>query len=227
MQEGRLFIVGVGPGSRDYLTEIAKDRLRNSDVVAGFEPPIETVRYLLKEDTEVLILDFANEEEVLKQIKDRIKEGKTCTICCVGDPTFSDKEFINKFYAISDSVELVPGISSAQIAFIKAHLTMEDTRLIVFHKKGFLESEKEDLLDAVRKGRDVLIVPRFRDFMPSHIASFLIDEGVSPLKKAIVYENLTLDDERVYEGSLGGVQHEDFGQLCIMVVKRDFVLKEY
>jgi len=258
MPKDKLFVVGIGPGAKEYITEFAKKIIKNADLVAGFEPAINIIRDLINTRAEIIVLDYASEKPKLNMIRSKFRDSKRCVICCVGDPNFSDQQFIKKIRSAcsqtgaprnefrgtcvtapcgatsrsaippdgtSESsgigIEVIPGISSVQIACAKAGLAMEDIRFITFHKSGSLKAEKMELIEAAKLGKNIILLPRPWDFMPQDIAKFLIRKGIPPKTRISVYENLTLKNEAVFRGSLENFLEKDFSDLSIMIIKQN------
>lgn len=219
MPKDRLFVAGVGPGAKGYVTDITKKIIKNADLVAGFGPAINIIRDLINRKAETIVLDYASEKLKLNMIASKLRKGKRCVICCVGDPNFSDQQFIKKIKSTCGQIEMIPGISSMQIACAKAGLAMEDVRFITFHKSGSIKAEKMELIEALRIGKDVILLPRPWNFMPQDIAKFLIGKGISPKIKIAVYENLTLENETEFRGALGELLKEGFSDLSIMIIE--------
>ncbi|BBE42384.1 precorrin-6y C5,15-methyltransferase (decarboxylating) subunit CbiE [Conexivisphaera calida] len=217
---GGTWIVGVGPGDPGYITAKATRLIEEADCVAGFKPALRVIEGLV--DRRVLTMDYDNEKTVLEFIASEAKTGKKCVIVCYGDPNFSDKQFVEKIRSACGEVEVVPGISSVQVACARAEIPMEESIFIAFHKSGPIDREKEELLRAVKEGhRNIIVLPRPWDFMPQHIAKFLTDKDVSIDLEVTIYENLTLKDERVHIYRLGYLLNTgmNFSDLTIMIFK--------
>ena len=221
MPKDKLFVVGIGPGAKGHITEIAKKIIKNADLVAGFEPAINIIRDLIKRRAEIIVLDYASEKLKLNMIRSKLRESKRCVICCVGDPNFSDRQFIKKIRQAFGQIEVIPGISSVQIAAALAGLAMVDIRFITLHKSGSIKAEKMELIEALKKGKNIILLPRPWDFMPQDIAKFLIRKGIPPKTRISVYENLTLENEAVFNGSLEDLLEKDFSDLSIMIIKQN------
>jgi precorrin-6y C5,15-methyltransferase (decarboxylating) CbiE subunit len=169
----------------------------------------------------ILIIDYANENEVLKSLASEAKAGKKCAICCYGDPNFSDKQFVEKIKSVYMDVKVVPGISSVQVSCAKAGLAMEESMFITFHKSGPINNEKEELLRVVKEGhRNAIVLPRPWDFMPKDIAKFLIDNDVAKNLEVAVHENLTLSNEIVHVCKLSDLLNTEQSDLSIIVIKK-------
>lgn len=216
-----LFVVGIGPGAKEYITERVRKIIKDADLVAGFEPAINIIRGLVNKKAEIIVLDYANEKIKLDIIASKLSESKKCVICCVGDPNFSEQQFIKKIKSACGQTEVIPGISSVQIAAAMAGLAMEDIRFITFHKSGSLETEKMELIEASKLGKNIILLPCPWDFMPQDIARLLIRNGISPKVGISIYEKLTLENETVFNGRLEDLPGKDFSDLSIMIIKQN------
>lgn len=216
---GEVWVVGVGPGEPEYVTLKAVKLIDGADYVAGFKQALQVVERLVK--GKILIIDYANENEVLKSLASEAKAGKKCAICCYGDPNFSDKQFVEKIKSVYMDVKVVPGISSVQVSCAKAGLAMEESMFITFHKSGPINNEKEELLRVVKEGhRNAIVLPRPWDFMPKDIAKFLIDNDVAKNLEVAVHENLTLSNEIVHVCKLSDLLNTEQSDLSIIVIKK-------
>ncbi|MFC1921548.1 cobalt-precorrin-7 (C(5))-methyltransferase, partial [Chloroflexota bacterium] len=78
---------------------------------------------------------------------------------------------------------------------------------------------KQELLVRVKENRDIILLPRPFDFMPGDIAGYLIQNGVNPDTKVVIYQNLTLKNEKETRMTLKEIKGE-FSDLCVMLIKR-------
>jgi len=210
-----ILAIGVGPGSPEYLTIKAKNEVKSADLVVGFKPALNTVKEFAKGEV-IEIPTHTKEDEFLKYVADKLGDKK-CVFCFTGDPNFSGSQLLDKL-ALYDKVEILPGISSAQVAASKAKVAFEDSVFISFHKGGSIERGKRDLLSGIKEGKNIILFPRPYDFMPKEIAEYLMQNGVSPDTEVIIYENLTMNEKESLK-SLKEIQGE-FSDLCVMVIKR-------
>jgi len=211
-----ILAIGVGPGSPEYVTIRAKNEVASADIVAGFRPALDAVREHIKGEL-IEIPSHSTEEEFLEYIS-RKSEDKKCVFCFTGDPNFSASELLDKI-AVYDEVEIVPGISSVQIAAGKARIAFEDSIFISFHKGEAFEETKQELLTRARGNRNIILLPRPFDFMPEQIAGYLMQNGISPDREVIIYQNLTLSDEKESRMRLKEINGE-YSDLCVIVIKR-------
>ena len=214
----KITIIGAGPGSPDYVTPIARNTVRNAALVVG----AERVLSLFKDDIkgEKLKLTAKNLNEAMERCVDYAEEGKTVALLSTGDPGFSGllRTFRNATKGKNVEVDVVPGVSSLQACAAKLAMTWDEASLFSFHDGTSLEKKKQ-LLSAVKKGKDVMLLPNPKDFAPCDIANFLINKGIAADTPAIVCENLTLNNERVKNSTLKGISGMTFDSLCVMVIR--------
>jgi cobalt-precorrin-7 (C5)-methyltransferase len=214
----RISIVGVGPGNPDFVTPIARRTVQQAQVVIGAQRAIEMFGSDIKR--EVIKLTAKNMSDTLNKAVELAQKGKTVAILSTGDPGFSGmlKTFL-KFTNGKDVVaEVVPGISSVQVCAARLAMPWDKIRLFTFHE-GVNTHEKEELLQAVKNGGAVMLLPGAKRFSPVLVSKFLINEGVDPDTPTFVCENLTLNDERVFRSTLSEVSKASFCSLCVMVIK--------
>ncbi|MFC1916635.1 precorrin-6y C5,15-methyltransferase (decarboxylating) subunit CbiE [Chloroflexota bacterium] len=197
----KVHIVDVGTGSPRYLTMEMEEVIRKADIVVGFKPPLDTIREFVH--GEIVEIDYAKEGELLKYVADK-SINKKCVFCCTGDPDFSDSQLLEKI-AFYTEIEILPGVSSVQVAASEARVAFDNSVFISFHKRGPIEAQKRELLSRIKENKDVILLPRPYDFMPEEIAKYLMENGISPDTRVIIYENLTMD-EREHHKSLKEIE---------------------
>ncbi len=225
---GRLFLVGVGPGSPQYLTDIAKRILRKSRYVIGYSYTLSTIRHLLNFDSQhVIEVTMNNQDITYKEVYNRMKPNEFCSIPFTGDVNFSESEVVDRLLQIfgNDNVELVPGISSIQVAASKAKIPLDKSTIITFHVTENIEQKKLELLNSIKNKVNVIILPRpwskakDKEFMESDIAFFLKNNGIDTCNlKVWIFEFLTKKHERVFRGSVSDLEGRKFDALSVMVI---------
>lgn len=206
--------MGVGPGSPTYLTMQAKEVIERSDVIAGYQLSLGAVKNLIK-NKQVLRQTVENRNEILDIVAKEALDDKICSILRVGDPCYSSgiEELLDRF----KGAEIIPGISSIQVAGARLGLSLEEVVPLTFHISGDIEAGKEILLNTIKSEKIAVILVGLR-FMPKDVADFLIQNGIDPKLSVTVYENLTLEDERKFCGALKDVLEKSFTYLSVMIV---------
>ena len=83
-EAGRLFVVGLGPGSPEYLTGAARRALEEAELICGYTVYADLVRPLLPEK-EYYTTGMTGELERCRYALARAAEGKTVALVCSGD----------------------------------------------------------------------------------------------------------------------------------------------
>lgn len=225
-QKQPVYAVGIGPGNTDFLTGRARQRIREADVVVGFETVVGFVREIATGD--VLTCGYSDEADTLQRFADRVDAGETGTAVLMGDPNHSGYQFVGKVQgAVTSPVQVVPGISSLQVAASRARTPMEDTTFVTLHKSGDISPGIDRLVDAVGH-RHLLVLPRPFDWMPGDIAAEFVAAGAEKSHDALVLERLTHENEAITRTTLGelathaggGRDGTPFSDLSVLAVRR-------
>ena len=215
-------IVAVGPGDSDFLTLKGQQTLEGADIVAGFKTVLDVVSRWTAH-AEVCPMTYRDQEDVLEYVVAEAKKGRNLAVCCWGDLNVSAMELLERVSKRASRVDLIPGISSVQIALARAGIPLEDTLFITLHRREGSEPALEELVHYLKEGRrHIVLLPRPFDYMPPSIAGGLMNEGIPPDRDLTVYQRLTLDGEQCWMGTLQecAAISEEFSDLTIMVFRR-------
>ena len=174
---GKVFVVGVGPGSQDYITEIVRKIIVGADVVVGYKYTLDIISSLIQ-GKKVHVITMEDQEKTYQQIK-RELEGGILVVPFTGDVNFSESEVVDRLIEIFGDVEIIPGISSIQVAASKAKIPLDKSKTITMHISTSIEDKKIELQKALIDGYSVVLVPRpwpkdpKKHFMPSEISKYL------------------------------------------------------
>ena len=218
----RVTIIGVGPGDNGFLTLKGKQALEEADLVAGFQTVLNVILPFAK-NAEICPMAYRDQEEVLDYAVGKVKEGKSLVVCAWGDLNVSAKELLDRVRRRVDHVDLVPGISSVQIAMSRAGISLEDVVFITLHRRDGMESALQELVHYLKEGRrNIILLPSPYELMPAGIAAGVIEDGVPADRQMTVYQRLTHDDEQSWSGSVSecAAITTDFSDLSIMIFHR-------
>jgi cobalt-precorrin-7 (C5)-methyltransferase len=144
-----------------------------------------------------------------------------------GDVNFSESEVVDRLVEIFGDVELVPGISSIQVAASKAQVPLDKSKVITMHVTTPIEEKKLELQKAVIDGQSVILIPRpwpndpQKHFMPSEVAFYLKKNGFDTPKISVhVFESLTNGKEQTFTGSVQDLEGKEFSDLSVMVISQ-------
>lgn len=224
----KLFVIGVGPGSSAYLTDTAKQAIKKSRYIVGYKYTLSTIEDLIdRSKQQVSEVTMKTQEDAYQDVFKKMKEGEYCTVPFTGDVNFSESEVVDRLLEIfgDDNVEVIPGISSIQVAAAKSRVPIDKALIVTFHVTGDIEQKKADLLQAVSQGRSVILLPRpwprdlSKHFMQSEIAKFLRQNGIDTAKLRVwVFEHLTTEKETTFRGKVADLEGKEFSDLSAMVI---------
>ena len=216
-------VVAVGPGDPRMLTLRGQQALRAADLVVGFKTVLDVVTEWCG-NAELRPMSYRDQEDVLEYAASQAAEGKNCVVCCWGDLNVSAAELLARVYRRAENVELIPGVSSIQVACTRSGIAMEESLFITLHRRDGSDSALAELEYYLNEGkRNIILLPRPFDLMPPQIAADLIEGGASPVRSVTVYQRLTLEGEKSWSGTLSecAAITEEFSDLSIMVLLRN------
>lgn len=225
----RLFVVGVGPGSPKYLTDIAKEAIRKCHYVIGYKYTLRTIETIVDRSKQnVSEVTLGNQEAIYQDVFKKMKNNEYCIVPFTGDVSFSESEVVDRLLEIfgDDNVEIIPGISSIQVAAAKSKVPLDKAYIATFHVTGDIEKKKKELVEAIREGKSAILLPRpwFNDpskrFMESDMARFLKSNGINTSTlNTTVFEYLTNEDkESIFKGKASELEGKEFSDLSVLVI---------
>ncbi len=210
--ENKIFIIGIGPGSSEYLTKKAIDTVKASDYTVGSTRAID----LFEDVNNKIAFNVGDLLEKLEKGVDLAIKGNTVSILSTGDPGFSG--VLNTVLRIAndknfpkENIEVIPGISSLQLAAARNYIQWDNANIMTFHGRENIE----DILEVINNGKPTIALPsrKVRD-----MAQFLLDNGVDENRKVVVCERLSYDDEKIVASTLKDIANSEFTYMCIMVI---------
>ena len=216
----RATIVAVGPGDNGFLTLKGKQAIEEADLVAGFETVLNVIRPFATK-AELCSMVYRNQEEVLDYAVGKvIDEGKGLVVCAWGDLNVSAKELLDRVRRRVDHVDLVPGISSVQIAMSRTGISLEHTVFVTLHTRAGTEDALDELIHYLKDARrNIILLPRPYDLMPAGISAGILSKGVAGDRQMTVFQRLTHDDEQRWDGTISecAAITSEFSDLSLMV----------
>lgn len=208
----KLYLVGSGPGSSDYLTTAAIKVVGSVDVLVGSQRALDLFPGFVGD---TLVLRARNMDEMMKKSIYLVDEGKNVAILSTGDPGFSG--VLNPILNLRDDLDLevIPGISSLQLAAARLQIPWDQVNLLTLHGKG----NSKIILDFMDNGKPTIVLP---DFKVEKLAQFLLENGVDQDRKVAVCERLSYPDERIVNGTLKEIAAMDFTYLCVVIIYETF-----
>ncbi len=197
-----VYIVGIGPGHRDYIMPKAVKVMENVDLIVGFGRIMESVDFI---NTKKMTVEKINQIiNILNSNKD-----KDIAIVASGDPLFYGiTEYVRKNYF--DKIEIVPGISSFQYFMGKLNKSWHNAYL------GSLHGREDEFLSKVRENK-ISIWLTDKKNTPNVLAEKLVNNGLDVFM--YIGENLSYKNEKVTQKFAKDILNIKFSKLCVLVVE--------
>ncbi|MEE9593791.1 MAG: precorrin-6y C5,15-methyltransferase (decarboxylating) subunit CbiE [Candidatus Hydrothermarchaeales archaeon] len=201
---GKIFVVGTGPGSRDYLTPAAERAVEKAEVLVGGRRALSM--FDSDKPKTVIGRDVNGMISYLKE-----NRGKDIAVLTSGDPGFySILNRLSKDFPEED-LEVVPGVSSMQLCFAKIKEPWSDAVFLSTHGRV-----AEDILSEVKSDKTLVFLTDVNS-PPQRIAELLLSNGIKD-RRAVVGEELGGSNERLVDSSLKEVARGEYSGNCVMVV---------
>ena len=205
---GKLVILGIGDDGLAGLTESARKIVQGADVILGAPG---TLRLLDGVPARKVPLD-AEMPSALRQVREALG-FRNPVLVSGGDPLFYGVARYLCDRLGKDQFEVIPHVSSMQLAFARVKESWEDAYLTSLAGRPF-----EAIVDRVRTAEKVGLFSS-DDHPPARIFRELLDRGIDYFK-AYVCENLGSPDERVTQGELADLAGLEFDPLNVLILVR-------
>lgn len=202
-----VLIIGVGAEGPSSLPRALQRRIAQADQLWGG-------RRLLKH----WISHPAPKVELGADLAQRVQElqqrgDQRVVILASGDPGFYGIAATVLRVLPADEVEIVPHVTSLQLAFARIGEEWNDAALTSAHARPLAE-----VVGWARRARKVGVLTD-REHTPAAIARTLLDAGVGDCR-AVVAENLGLPDEQITDTWLEALAEAEFGPLNVLLLIR-------
>jgi precorrin-6Y C5,15-methyltransferase (decarboxylating) len=209
VSEPKIHIIGIGGDGVAGLTHRAGELLAEADLILGSEQALNLVGGALKAEQVRIGLDL---QEVVRTLEANLSK-KRMAVVASGDPLFYGVARYLCDRLGKDRFEVLPHVSSMQLAFARVKETWEEAFLTNLATHSF-----EEVLDRIRVAETVGLFTSETDDPPA-IARQLLARGLDYFR-AYVCENIGAPDERVTQGELAEIAGMEFDPLNVMILKR-------
>ncbi|SHI32545.1 precorrin-6y C5,15-methyltransferase (decarboxylating) subunit CbiE [Propionispora hippei] len=206
--EHKIIVAGIGPGSADYLLPVAKRTIEQARVLVGGKRALETLAPAGVK-SKVIDGDIAG---VLSYIEEELASHDV-VVMVSGDPGFySLLPAIRRRFPPA-CIEVIPGISSLQLAFARTSDYWQDATLISLHGR------KADAAALAYRCDKKLGILTDSENNSRTIARYLLAAGWPAATPAVVCLALSYENEQVVTATLEELSSREGYSHCVMVVK--------
>lgn len=204
--EQKIYIVGIGDDGLAGLTAASRRLIEEAELLVGSE---HTLGHIPPGRAERLVVG-ADPQQVVERLA---HETRPTVVLVSGDPLFYGMARYLCDKLGKDRFEVVPHVSSMQLAFARVKESWEEAYLTSL--------ATHTLAHVVERLRTVEKAGLFttEHVTPSHVAQALLERGIDYFT-AYVCENLGSPDERVTQGELRDLVGQEFSPLNVLILVR-------
>src|SRR5262249_5805287 len=201
-------VIGIGPDGTAGLSVRSRELLGAAELIFGSDAALRLLPELSAERV-AIGSDLPAAVEKLRANLGR----KRIAVVASGDPLFygTARYLCEKVGA--DQFEVIPHVSSMQLAFARIKETWEEAYLTDLSARRL-----EDVIDKIRTA-DTVGLFTTETAHPARVARELLARGIDYFT-AWVCENLGGKDERITKGELSDIRDMKFDPLNILILKR-------
>lgn len=201
---GNVYIVGLGPGSKNYILPEAVRSLENSHMIIGFKRAINSIDFI--KGNKKIVTSLNEILDIIKQNGD-----KNISVAASGDPCFYG---ITNF--IKDNLDnapiIIPGLSSFQYLMAKLSMPWQGVFL------GSMHGREEEFINSV-KNNQISVWLTDKKNTPDKLSADLVKNKIEV--KIYVGENLSYEDEKITTGQADEIMKKTFSNLAVVVIEKE------
>jgi cobalt-precorrin-7 (C5)-methyltransferase len=205
--EHQLTVVGIGPGSREYILPAALRLIEAAEFLVGGRRALETYAKPHQQSYKV-DADIAGLVQIIK----RELAVRDVVVMVSGDPGYFSLLDTFRRELPQENLQVIPGISSFQFAFARIGMSWKAARLVSAHGRQPEPTELE-----YGTGRVLSLLTDGRNH-PARIARWLQRQGWPLKTKVWLCKNLSYEDETILATTLEESLQVSGFDSCVMVV---------
>ncbi len=208
----RLRLVGIGPGTREYILPKALEAMENAEIIIAARRMIPMLESVLSDEKN--ILPMKGIEETICMIEEALKTQEVALVVS-GDPLMYSllRTLKNDERGSRMEIEVIPGIGSLQMLGSKCGISMEEAKIISVHGRA---QKRGSIAMAVFEHSDCFFLCS-KEQGPAWLSEIMLEYH---LEDVIVYagSQLSYDDEEVVIGSPKKMSQMEFPSLCVALI---------
>ena len=204
----KITIVGCGPGHKSLITQIGLEKIADAEILIGSKrlldifPDTKAKQLLLGSDYNALVQEIAR----------LALECSKIVILVSGDPGFfSLAKILTRKLGINNC-NVIPGISSVQLAFARIGESWSDAQFMTLHGRA---GELDNLVHTIEKNSKIAVLTDGTN-NPAMIANALLQKNITN-HTAYLFENLSSDKESIQEFTIESLSKADIREMNIVI----------
>ena len=204
----KIIVVGIGPGSEEYITLAALRVIHSAKFLVGGRRALEK----FSAPNQITCAITRDLDAPINFIREKILLGEV-VVMVSGDPGYySMLDLLRKNFP-PEEIEVIPSISAMQLAFAKLALSWHDATLLSFHGR---QPAREALQFSAGK---ILGLLTDAEFNSKTISELLMDCGWNKNSSVTICARLSYSDEKIFTTTLELAAQGEPVKHCILIVR--------
>jgi cobalt-precorrin-7 (C5)-methyltransferase len=221
-----IYIVGLGPGNKNYIMPKALETMKKSNIIIGFKRALDSLDFI--DNKKVYINKLSDLDKFIASEKNENKASLINNKNLNKDIVFNEKDLYDNisivasgdptFYGITNYVkgkaaaefEIIPGISSFQYLTCKVKVPWNNGHL------GSLHGRSEEFFEQVNNNK-LSIWLTDKENNPAVLCEKLCTAEIKC--RVIIGENLSYENEIISEGNPKEFVNKEFSSLSVLIVE--------
>lgn len=211
----RLRLVGIGPGTREYVLPKAVEAMEKSNTIIAAKRIIPMLEDILTDEKN--ILPMKGIQATIDLIEEYLKKEDVALIVS-GDPLMYSllRTLKNDEKGSKIPMEVVPGIGSLQMLGAKCGISMEEAKVISVHGRAH---KRGSIAMAVSEHSDCFFLCS-KEQGPAWLSEIMLEYH---LENVTIYagSELSYAEEEISVGSPKEMSKKEFPSLCVALIHND------
>ena len=205
--EKKISVVGIGPGSEDFISPAALKKIRAAKFLVGGRRALND----FAADNQITCPITRDLDAPINFIREKILLGQV-VVMVSGDPGYySLLDLLRKNFT-PESIEVVPSISAMQLAFAKISLPWHEATLLSFHGR-------QPTRDALKfSAGKILGLLTDAEFNSATVSKILLECGWPKNFSVTICARLSYPDEKIFTTTLDAAAAAEPVRHCILIV---------
>ena len=205
--QNKIFVAGIGPGSRDYISPAALKKIRAAKFLVGGRRALKD----FSAAEQITCAVTADLNATLEFIREKILVDSV-VVMVSGDPGYySLLDLLRKNFPPA-IIEVIPSISALQLAFAKISLPWHSATLLSFHGR---EPARAALEFSAGK---ILGLLTDAEKNSATISKLLLELGWPADSSVTVCEKLSYPDEKIFTVKLSDAAQSEPVKNCVLII---------
>ncbi len=204
----KFYVVGMGPGAKEYILPAALKAIEYSKVLFGSEKLI--FPFTGSESSREGVPFTGSLDKFLDKL-DIHRQKQRAAVLVSGDPGFYSLLGALKRRFSPNEYEVIPGLAAYQLACARIGLTWQEYQLTSVHGRPLEELDKLANTD-----QGVIILTDRRNH-PARVSQYLKNLGWKD-RTVWVCENISYPEEKIEKYGLGEIPRQKEYKLCLMII---------